>query len=171
MKTSPLYPEIVRRIHNAICDEHFLRRSIKRQMDFSRRRKMGFTDYMYLTLQDLKSSLQVGLNAFFDARKAGHIEYSKQAFPKGRKRIKLEVFQELFQSVVDGFYEKANLTDRKGYQLFGIDGTRLNLPCTNEPAELYGTRTSQGAPLNRSMQSQAPDTASLCAALRNFCVP
>ena len=53
---------------------------------------MGFTDYMYVTIQNLKSSLQAGLNEFFDARRDGHIEYSKQAFSKGRKRIKPEAF-------------------------------------------------------------------------------
>ena len=68
---------------------------------------MSFTDYIYVTVQNLKSSLQAGLNAFFDAQKDGQIEYSKQAFSKGRKRIKPEAFQELFQSVVDSLYEKA----------------------------------------------------------------
>ena len=153
MKTSRLYLEIVRGIHNTICDEFFLRRSTKRQADFSRRRKIGFTDYMYLTIQNLKSSLQAGLNAFFDAQKDRQIEYSKQAFSKGRKRIKPEAFQELFQTVVDSFYEKAELTGWKGYQLFGIDGTRLNLPCTNELAELYGVQTSQGAPQVQALVS------------------
>ena len=153
MKTSRLYLEIVRGIHNTICDEFFLRRSTKRQADFSRRRKIGFTDYMYLTIQNLKSSLQAGLNAFFDAQKDRQIEYSKQAFSKGRKRIKPEAFQELFQRVVENFYEKAELTDWKGYQLFGIDGTRLNLPCTNELAELYGVQTSQGAPQVQALVS------------------
>ena len=105
---------------------------------------MSFTDYIYVTVQNLKSSLQAGLNAFFDAQKDGQIEYSKQAFSKGRKRIKPEAFQELFQSVVDSFYEKAELADWKGYQLFGIDGTRLNLPCTNELAELYGLMRQMG---------------------------
>ena len=52
---------------------------------------MSFTDYIYVTVQNLKSSLQAGLNAFFDAQKDGQIEYSKQAFSKGRKRIKPEV--------------------------------------------------------------------------------
>ena len=108
---------------------------------------------MYLTIQNPKSSLHAGLNAFFDARKDGRIEYSKQAFSKGRRRIKPEAFQELFQSVVEGFYEKAKLTDWKDYQLFGIDGTRLNLPCTNELAELYGTQTSQGAPQVQALVS------------------
>ena len=114
---------------------------------------MGFTDYIYVTVQNLKSSLQAGLNAFFDAQKDGQIEYSKQAFSKGRKRIKPEAFQELFQSVVDSFYEKAELADWKGYQLFGIDGTRLNLPCTNELAELYGVQTSQGTPQVQALVS------------------
>ena len=114
---------------------------------------MSFTDYIYVTVQNLKSSLQAGLNAFFDAQKDGQIEYSKQAFSKGRKRIKPEAFQELFQSVVDSFYEKAELADWKGYQLFGIDGTRLNLPCTNELAELYGIQTNQGAPQVQALVS------------------
>ena len=114
---------------------------------------MGFTDYMYVTIQNMKSSLQAGLNAFFDAQKDRQIEYSKQAFSKGRKRIKPEAFQELFQRVVDSFYEKAELTGWKGYQLFGIDGTRLNLPCTNELAELYGVQTSQGAPQVQALVS------------------
>mgnify|MGYP000010858741 FL=1 len=114
---------------------------------------MSFTDYIYVTVQNLKSSLQAGLNAFFDAQKDGQIEYSKQAFSKGRKRIKPEAFQELFQSVVDSFYEKAELADWKGYQLFRIDGTRLNLPCTNELAELYGIQTSQGAPQVQALVS------------------
>lgn len=114
---------------------------------------MDFTDYIQMTIQNQKSSLQTGLNTFFDTQKDGKIEYSKQAFSKGRQRIKPEAYQELFLSVVDDFYEKAVLSNWKGYQLFGIDGTRLNLPCTNELAELYGTQTSQGAPQVQALVS------------------
>ena len=89
---------------------------------------MGFTDYIYATIQNLKCSLQVGLNAFFDTHKGGQIACSKQAFSKGRQRIKPEAFRTLFQSVVGKFYEEADLTSWKGYQLFGIDGTRLKSP-------------------------------------------
>ena len=114
---------------------------------------MDFTDYIQMTIQSQKSSLQTGLNTFFDTQKDGKIEYSKQAFSKGRQRIKPEAYQELFLSVVDDFYEKAVLSNWKGYQLFGIDGSRLNLPCTNELAELYGTQTSQGAPQVQALVS------------------
>lgn len=153
MNLPQLYLEIVRFIHSIICSERFLRRSTKRQVDFSRRRKMSFTAYIYAIIQNLKSSLQVGLNAFFDAQKNGKIEYSKQAFSKGRQRIKPEAFQELFQAVVEQFYEKAEVSSWHGYQLFGIDGTRLNLPCTNELSELYGTQISNGTPQVQALVS------------------
>ena len=72
------------------------------------------------------------------------MEYSKLAFSKGRQRIKPEAFLELFQATVDKFYEEAEAATWRGYHLLGIDGTRLNLPCTNELRELYGEQTSQG---------------------------
>lgn len=121
---------------------------------------MSFTDYIYAIIQNLKNSLQVGLNAFFDAQKKGQIEYSKQAFSKGRQRIKPEAFQELFQAVVDKFYEMAELSSWHGYQLFGIDGTRLNLPCTNELSERYGSQISNGAPQVQALVSCVYDLLS-----------
>ena len=84
---------MIRYIHYIICSDAFLFNSIKRTVDFSRRRKMGFTDYIYATIQNLKCSLQVGLNAFFDTHKGGQIACSKQAFSKGRQRIKPEAFR------------------------------------------------------------------------------
>ena len=153
MKSPYLYLEIVRYIHYIICSDYYCRRSTKRQMDFSRKGKMSFTDYVYAIIQNTKSSLQIGLNAFLDAHKKGQIEYSKQAFSKGRQRIKPEAFQELFQAVVLKFYEKAELASWHGYHLFGIDGTRLNLPCTDELAELYGVQSSNGAPQVQALVS------------------
>ena len=79
MKSARLYTEIVRYIHSLADSDEYLRRSVMRRADFSRRRKLGFTDYVYLTVQNLKTSLQAGLNAFIDAQKNGEIEYSKQA--------------------------------------------------------------------------------------------
>ena len=122
-------------------------------MDFSRKGKMSFTDYIYEIIHNTKSSLQVGLNSFFETYKKENIEYTKQAFSKGRQRIKVKAFQELFYAVVEKFYEKADLTGWKGYQLFGIDGTHLNLPCTDELAELYGTQVTRGEPQVQALVS------------------
>ena len=153
MKSARLYTEIVRYIHSIIYSDEYLHRSVMRRADFSRRRKLGFTDYVYLTVQNMKTSLQAGLNAFIKKRKNNKIEYSKQAFSKGRQRIRPEAFQELYQAVVMKLYEKAGIHSWKGYQLFGIDGTRLNLPCTEELAQLYGAQVSQGAPQVQALVS------------------
>lgn len=153
MKSARLYTEIIRYIHFIIDSDEYLHRSVMRRADFSRRRKLGFTDYVYLIVQNMKTSLQTGLNDFIKARKNDEIEYSKQAFSKGRQRIRPEAFQELYQAVVSKFYEKAEVCSWKGYQLFGIDGTRLNLPCTEELAQLYGAQVSQGAPQVQALVS------------------
>ena len=115
MKSTKFYLEIVPFLHYIIYDDYFCRRSTKRQMDFSRMRKMSFTDYIFAIIRGTKTSLQAGLNAFFDEQKNNQIEYSKQAFSKGRQRIKPEAFQELFQAVVDKFYEKVELSSWHGY--------------------------------------------------------
>lgn len=153
MKSARLYTEIIRYVHSIIDSDEYLHRSVMRRADFSRRRKLGFTDYVHLIVQNMKTSLQTGLNDFIKARKNDEIEYSKQAFSKGRQRIRPEAFQKLYQAVVSKFYEKADICSWNGYQLFGIDGTRLNLPCTEELAQLYGAQVSQGAPQVQALVS------------------
>ena len=88
MKSTRLYLEIVRYIHYLISREYFFRRSTERQMDFSRTGKMSFTDYIYAIIQNTKSSLQVGLNAFFDAYKKENIETLSKLSPKDASGLK-----------------------------------------------------------------------------------
>lgn len=153
MKSSVLYLEIIRYIHYIIFSDYYIRRVTKRQMDFTRNRKMSFTDYIFAIIKGTKTSLQSSINAFFESQNKNKIEYSKQAFSKGRQRIKPEAFQELFLAVAERFYQKAETNTWRGYHLFGIDGTRLNLPCTQELMDLYGAQTSQGAPQVQALVS------------------
>lgn len=140
-----VFLEIVRYLHYIIDSDYYCRRSTVRQQDFSRKRKMSFTDYIYAIIRGSKSGLQAGLNAFFSAYKDEELVYSKQAFSQGRQRILPEAFLELFQATVFKFYEKANLSTWKGYHLFGIDGSKMNLPCTKELEEAYGIQITKGA--------------------------
>ena len=144
MKSSAVFLEIIRYARYIIFSDYYLRRATKRQMDFTRMRKMSFTDYILAIIRGRKTSLQSSIYTFFEKEHNKKEEYSKQAFSKGRQRIKPEAFLELFQATVDKFYEKAETVTWRGYHLLGIDGTRLNLPCTNELRELYGEQTSQG---------------------------
>ena len=153
MKNTSVFLEIVRYVHYIIFSDYYIRRATKRQMDFTRTRKMSFTDYIFAIVGNTKTSLQAGINAFFDTQNQIHMEYSKQAFSKGRQRIKPEAFLELFQATVDKFYETADCADWHGYHPLGIDGTRLNLPCTKELRDIYGEQTSQGAPQVQALVS------------------
>lgn len=153
MGKNRLFLAIVRILHYIIGSDYYCRRSTRRQMDFSRKGKVSFADYIYLILHGIKKSLQPSLYEFFDAQGKFEMEYSKQAFSKGRKRIKPEAILELFQVVVQEFYRRATLKDWHGYHLFGIDGTRLNLPCTKEVSEIYGTQESQGKPQVQALVS------------------
>ena len=153
MKSPVLYLEIIRYIHYIIFSDYYIRRATKRQMDFTRNRKMSFTDYVFAIIKGTKTSLQSGINAFFESQNQNQMEYSKQAFSKGRQRIKPEAFQELFLAVAERFYQKAETNTWRSYHLFGIDGTRLNLPCTQELMDIYGAQTSQGAPQAQALVS------------------
>ena len=153
MKSSVIYLEIVRYIHYIIFSDYYIRRATKRQMDFTRNRKMSFTDYIFAIIKGTKTSLQSSIDAFFESQHNIQTEYSKQAFSKGRQRIKPEAFQELLLAVAERFYQTAETSKWRGYHLFGIDGTRLNLPCTQELEELYGSQTSQGAPQVQALVS------------------
>ena len=144
MKSSAVFLEIIHFARYIIFSDYYLRRATKRQMDFTRMRKMSFTDYILAIIKGRKTSLQSSIYSFFQEEHNKKVEYSKQAFSRGRQRIKPAAFLELFQATVDKFYEKAETVTWRGYHLLGIDGTRLNLPCTNELRELYGEQTSQG---------------------------
>lgn len=145
MKDNRIFLEIIHLLHYIIGSDYYCRRSIRRQVDFTRKGKMSFTDYIYLILGGNKKNIQANLYEFFDLQGKYEMEYSKQAFSKGRKRIQPEAFLELFQVVVREFYKRATLENWHGYHLFGIDGTDLNLPCTNELYEIYGAQISSGA--------------------------
>lgn len=146
MVENRIFLAIIRILQQIISSERYCIRSSRRQMDFSRKGKMSFTDYIYLILRGIKTDLQSGLNEFFKDQGKSDMVYSKQAFSKGRKRILPKAFLELFQVVVREFYLRATPASWRGYHLLGIDGTMLNLPCTKELYEKYGAQESQGTP-------------------------
>ena len=69
--------------------------------DFTRNRKLTFFDNVVLIMKCSKCSIQTGINMFLHSLNKHNEEYSKQAFSKGRHRIKPEAFNVLiFLSIV-----------------------------------------------------------------------
>ena len=77
MKSSVIFLEIVRYIHYIIFSDYYIRRAAKRQMDFTRNRKMSFTDYIFAINKGTKTSLQSSIDTFFESQHKNHIGYAR----------------------------------------------------------------------------------------------
>ena len=113
---------------------------------------MGFTDYIYATIQNLKCSfLQVGLNAFFDNTKVGRSPALSRLFLKvdsgSPKRSGT-----LFQSVVGKFHEEADPTNWKALSAVWYRWHSVKSPAQPNLCELMENQ-SQGAPQVQALVS------------------
>ncbi len=128
----------VKTVYEKIYSKEFKERAKMQEKDFTRKRKLGFTESVLFILSGTKKSLQSALYTFFKGMKIQEETYTKQAFSKGRQRIRPEAFLELFKTTVTEFYRNADYRTYKGYRVMAIDGTKYNLPNTEELLEIYG---------------------------------
>lgn len=144
MKHSRIFARMTSQLTTIINSEEYMKKAKRNEKDFSRNRKLSFTDYIVLLLRCSKRSLQSGLNEFCREAKACKTEYSKQAFSKGRDRIRPEAIKELFEETVTEFYKAAEYKTLKGYRISAIDGTDYNLPCNEQLLEEFGSENYAG---------------------------
>ncbi len=67
-----------------------------RKEDLSRQRKVGFGDTILIILNKTDKGLNAAIRAFRETVKKENESYSKQAFSKGRTRIKWQALKEIF---------------------------------------------------------------------------
>ena len=127
-----------------IESREYLLASRQSEKDFTRRRKMSFTNYIWYLLTTAKRSLTSGLQAFVKELNVSWDSYSKQAFSQGRQRIKPEAIKALMSATQERFYQEANYATWKGMRVLAIDGSRYNLPTSEELREHYGIQKSSG---------------------------
>lgn len=118
--------------------------------DFTRNRKLSFFDNIMLIMQCSKCSIQSGINKFLYTRKEYNMDYSKQAFSKGRHRIKPEAFKVLMETAAQSFYDDGNFDTFNDYLLLSIDGSDYNLPNSSDLLEHFGSE-----PFENHVQVQA----------------
>lgn len=153
MKNCSFFLSLLEKLHALVYSDSYKESAKVSPSDFSRRRKMSFVQYILFILQKTGRSLQAALNTFFQSMGEEPGSYSKQAFSKGRLRIKPEAILELFRFTVREFYSGADFQTFQGYRILAIDGTRLNLPNTDELEQEFGIQTSQGAPQVQALVS------------------
>lgn len=134
--------KIIKKVYDKINSKEFLEVSKMREKDFTRNRKMDFPKLMIFILSGTKKSLQSALFAFSSRFKFENGTYSKQAFSKARKKINPSAFFSLFKESVEMFYKDSDYKRYRGYRVMAIDGTKYNLPNSDEMKDIYGFQNS-----------------------------
>lgn len=151
MKSLKAFGKVVELVSNELHNDEFKEDGRVHEEDFTRNRKMNFSQSVLLILSGTKKSLQASVNAFLKESKMQKETYTKQAFSKRRQCIKPQAFQKLFHLITETYYKDFEYKKYRGYRITAIDGTKYNLPNTPELLETYG---SEKFP-NNAIQVQA----------------
>ena len=68
--------------------------------------------------------------------------YTKQAFSKAGKKINPSAYFAIFKESVEIFYKDGDCKRFKGYRVTAIDGTKYNMPNSEEMKKVYGFQGS-----------------------------
>ncbi len=138
-------------VRDIISTQQFLLDFRKNKSDFTRNRKVSFATMINLILSTLGRSIQAGIDEFIINMNTDFDTYSKQAFSKGRHRIKPEAFLELVKISSRYFYKNAEYKTFRGNRVLAIDGSKIDLPYNKQLMEKYGCQKGS----NNSIQALA----------------
>lgn len=114
--------------------------------DFTRKRKMDFSDIVKCLLNFMRKSLSLELFRFHRLMGADGMAISKQAFSKARRKIDPLAFVEMYHYATAELFLGSGQEKRyHGYRVFAMDGSELEIAPTPENKEYYGTRSGTEA--------------------------
>ncbi|WP_409200918.1 IS4 family transposase [Methanobrevibacter sp. DSM 116169] len=102
---------------------------------FSRNRKMGFKDFVYYILRNKgKTSVLEIDDYYWDKFGDDEMPISKQDLSKQRTYLDGRIFKDSNAKTIKNIYSnpKFDLDDFKGYKVFAIDGSQVELPNTDK---------------------------------------
>ena len=110
--------------------------------DFIRKPILTFEVIFVIMLRKGLKSLQLSLNEFIPKLNLSEQTVSNMAYCKARRKLKHTAFIELNKAaVVETMYEDGDYQTYEGFRLLGVDGSKIQLPDTEETEELFGTLT------------------------------
>jgi len=112
---------------------------------------MGFTGIISTCLNFTKKSLQLEIDNFMELTDPS-IEkpITKQAFSKARQNISPDAFKYLFLMTSETAMESSEIKRFKGYRIFAIDGTELQIPKTEETVKYFTQDRGSTSPRARA---------------------
>lgn len=158
-----LASKIIGKTHEKINSSEFCEKHRVSEKYFTRLRCMSFVSIVILCLNFLRKSLQVEIDRYMELTDP-EIEkpMSKQAFSKARHKISPDAFKEIYEISVETILENDGIGRYKGYRIFAIDGTELQLPISNEIASRF--------PQARGTFSPRARASILCDVITGFSV-
>lgn len=148
------------KIRDKIQSKELKEKGRKNLKDFTRKRKMDFEKLIHYILNKKGLCTNMEINNFFNKINED-TDMSAQALLDQRLKLNPEVFVDLNNEYLQGFYEEYKYTDvktYKGYILKAIDGSDFELPNTNKIREKYGQVSSKsGETIPRSSVSMCYD--------------
>ena len=148
------------KIRSKIQSEELKERWRKSITDFTRKRKMDFKKLIHYILNKRGLSTVMEINNFFD-KIDEDIDMSAQSLLDQRLKLIPEVFVELNEDYLKGFYSEYRETDvksYKGYILKAIDGSDFEIPNTEKSKDAFGrVKGSSGESIPRTSVSTCYD--------------
>jgi len=130
---------------------------------------MGFTNIVIFLLNMVKKAVQIELDKYMEIQnKEGRI--SQQAISKARQNISPEAFREILEVSQTTAMVSDELKRHKGYRLFGIDGTLMNLEFTESFTSHFGVIKNKGCKARASILCELNDGIIMDAELDKFSV-
>jgi hypothetical protein len=129
-----------------LYDSSAIKKYRTKESAFTRERKMGFAKLVLCMLNFMKKSLAVELERFHRLTDGQGLAMSKQAFSKARHNIAPELFRDLLRKATVEPFMKPDVAERhRGYRIFAIDGTDIEIEATKQTLAHYGTNGSNKA--------------------------
>ena len=130
---------------------------------------MGFVNIVIFLLNIVKKSVQVELDKYMEIEGSQN-RVSQQAFSKARQHIKPEAFKEILEISQQKTLDSGEIKRYKGYRLFGIDASLINLEFTKELTEYFGVIKNKSCKARASILCELNDGIIMDAHLEKFSV-
>jgi hypothetical protein len=133
-----------------VFSEDFVIKYKVSKTDFTRNRKQSFHSSIVFMINFLTKSLSAEIENFIhfisqNIKEKAIVCFTKSAFVQCRKKIKPEAFKYLSDSLIEEFYTDNDDSIKlwNGFRVLAVDGSRLNLPDTQELEKIYGRTKNQ----------------------------
>lgn len=129
------------KIRQFLKSEQLLKVAKNQESFFTRDRVFTFQRLTLFIINLVRKTLQLEIIKFTDD--LGVENVSKQAFSKARKKLNPKVFQLLNEKFISEFYTDNDILTFHGFRLLAIDGSKIQLPASDEIIKEYGCSKSQ----------------------------